>query len=129
VGTSRSTASSRSLSSSRGSSLGARRRCPSRRSVWASALSDPAGIGRAIERASGLVDGALRAFAIARLNQKPSKQEERDGIPGDGRQVTHAGRPLFYYVGDRRPGELRCQNVREFGGLWLVMRASGRLVR
>jgi hypothetical protein len=24
---------------------------------------------------------------------------------------------------------VRCQNVREFGGLWLVMRASGRLVR
>jgi predicted lipoprotein with Yx(FWY)xxD motif len=45
------------------------------------------------------------------------------------RQVTYAGRPLYYYVGDRRPGEVRCQNVREFGGLWLVMRASGRLVR
>jgi predicted lipoprotein with Yx(FWY)xxD motif len=45
------------------------------------------------------------------------------------RQVTYAGRPLYYYVGDRRPGEVRCQNVREFGGLWLVVRASGRLVR
>jgi predicted lipoprotein with Yx(FWY)xxD motif len=45
------------------------------------------------------------------------------------RQVTYAGRPLYYYVGDRRPGEVRCQNVREFGGIWLVMRASGRLVR
>jgi predicted lipoprotein with Yx(FWY)xxD motif len=45
------------------------------------------------------------------------------------RQVTYAGRPLYYYVGDRQPGEVRCQNVREFGGLWLVMRASGRLVR
>lgn len=45
------------------------------------------------------------------------------------RQVTYAGRPLYYYVGDRRPGEVRCQNVREFGGVWLVMRASGRLVR
>jgi predicted lipoprotein with Yx(FWY)xxD motif len=45
------------------------------------------------------------------------------------RQVTYAGRPLYYYVGDRRPGEVRCQNVREFGGIWLVMRASGRVVR
>jgi predicted lipoprotein with Yx(FWY)xxD motif len=45
------------------------------------------------------------------------------------RQVTYAGRPLYYYVGDRRPGEVRCQNVSEFGGLWLVMRASGRIVR
>jgi predicted lipoprotein with Yx(FWY)xxD motif len=45
------------------------------------------------------------------------------------RQVTYAGRPLYYYVGDRRPGEVRCQNVSEFGGLWLVMRASGQIVR
>lgn len=47
----------------------------------------------------------------------------------DGRrQVAYAGRPLYYYVGDPK-GEIRCQNVREFGGLWLVVRASGTLVR
>ena len=44
-------------------------------------------------------------------------------------QVTYAGRPLYYYVGDRTRGEILCQNVREFGGLWLVLRADGRLVR
>ncbi|HZR91678.1 MAG TPA: hypothetical protein VFA44_04630 [Gaiellaceae bacterium] len=50
--------------------------------------------------------------------------------PPDGtRQVTYAGRPLYYYVGDRSPGQVLCQNVREFGGLWLVVRGSGRLVR
>ena len=48
----------------------------------------------------------------------------------DGRrQVTYAGRPLYYYVGDRRPGEILCQNVSEYGGLWLVVRPDGRLVR
>ena len=47
---------------------------------------------------------------------------------GGARQVTYAGRPLYYYVGDGR-GEVKCQNVNEFGGLWLVVRASGRLVR
>ncbi len=48
----------------------------------------------------------------------------------DGRaQITYAGRPLYYYVGDRKPGQVLCQNVREFGGLWLVQRANGRLVR
>jgi predicted lipoprotein with Yx(FWY)xxD motif len=48
----------------------------------------------------------------------------------DGRlQVTYAGRPLYYYVGDRKPGEILCQNVAEFGGTWLVVRPSGRLVR
>jgi predicted lipoprotein with Yx(FWY)xxD motif len=48
----------------------------------------------------------------------------------DGRlQGTIDGRPLYYYVGDRRPGQILCQNVEEFGGLWLVVRPSGRLVR
>jgi len=45
------------------------------------------------------------------------------------RQVTYAGRPLYYYVGDTGPGVVRCQNVFGFGGLWLVQRPSGRLVR
>ena len=44
-------------------------------------------------------------------------------------QVTYAGRPLYYYVGDRTRGQILCQNVREFGGLWLVLRPDGRLVR
>ena len=48
----------------------------------------------------------------------------------DGRfQVTYAGRPLYYYVGDRSPRQILCQNVSEFGGLWLVARPNGTLVR
>ena len=49
----------------------------------------------------------------------------------DGRrQVTYNGRPLYYYVGERgRPGVILCQNVDEFGGLWLVVRPGGQLVR
>ena len=48
----------------------------------------------------------------------------------DGRrQVTYNGWPLYYYVGDTRPGQVTCQNVREYGGLWLIVRPSGRLVR
>jgi predicted lipoprotein with Yx(FWY)xxD motif len=48
----------------------------------------------------------------------------------DGRlQATYAGRALYYYVGDRKPGQILCQNVREFGGVWLVIRGNGTLVR
>jgi predicted lipoprotein with Yx(FWY)xxD motif len=47
----------------------------------------------------------------------------------DGRrQLTYAGRPLYYYVHDGR-GQVLCQNVSEFGGLWLVVRGNGKLVR
>jgi predicted lipoprotein with Yx(FWY)xxD motif len=45
------------------------------------------------------------------------------------RQVTFAGRPLYHYVGDRSPGQILCQNVVEYGGRWLIVRPSGRLVR
>jgi predicted lipoprotein with Yx(FWY)xxD motif len=48
----------------------------------------------------------------------------------DGRlQATYAGKPLYYYVGDRKPLQILCQNVKEFGGLWLVVSPDGTLVR
>jgi predicted lipoprotein with Yx(FWY)xxD motif len=47
----------------------------------------------------------------------------------DGRlQVTYAGHPLYYYVGDRRPGEVLCQGVAEFGGTWYVVGADGHAI-
>ena len=51
--------------------------------------------------------------------------KRRDGR----RQVTYAGRPLYYYVGDTKAGQIRCQNAVEFGGTWLIVRPSGKLVR
>jgi len=47
----------------------------------------------------------------------------------DGKlHVTYAGRPLYYYVGDGK-GRILCQNVNEYGGDWLGVRGSGKLVR
>jgi predicted lipoprotein with Yx(FWY)xxD motif len=47
----------------------------------------------------------------------------------DGRlQVTYNGWPLYYYAHEG-PGEVRCQNVDEYGGVWLVVRPNGMLVR
>jgi predicted lipoprotein with Yx(FWY)xxD motif len=45
------------------------------------------------------------------------------------RQVTYAGRPLYYYVGDRVPGQILCQDIVEYGGRWLVVRPNGKPVR
>jgi predicted lipoprotein with Yx(FWY)xxD motif len=45
------------------------------------------------------------------------------------RQVTYAGWPLYYYVGDTEPRQILCQNVVEYGGTWLVVRPNGTLVR
>ena len=54
----------------------------------------------------------------------------RNGLLGttkrrDGKvQVTYRGHPLYYYEDDS-PGRVLCHNVNEFGGLWLVVKASG----
>ena len=48
---------------------------------------------------------------------------------GGAKQVTYSGHPLYYYVGDRKPGQILCQNVVEFGGTWLVVSPTGRAVR
>jgi predicted lipoprotein with Yx(FWY)xxD motif len=48
----------------------------------------------------------------------------------DGRkQVTYNGHPLYYYVTDRAPGVVTCQNVVEYGGTWLVVSPSGDAIR
>jgi hypothetical protein len=39
------------------------------------------------------------------------------------------GGPLYYYVGDKSPGQVLCQNVAAFGGTWLVVQPNGQLVR
>jgi len=41
------------------------------------------------------------------------------------RQVTYAGKPLYYYVNEG-PGEVRCHNVDLNGGLWWVVGPDGR---
>ena len=47
---------------------------------------------------------------------------------GKRRQVTYAGQPLYYYVGDREPGQILCQAVTEFGGVWYVVAPDGDAV-
>ncbi|HYH62230.1 MAG TPA: hypothetical protein VD766_10235 [Solirubrobacterales bacterium] len=48
----------------------------------------------------------------------------------DGKtQVTYRGHPLYYYVDDREPGQVLCQDVVEFGGTWLVVSPTGRAIR
>jgi predicted lipoprotein with Yx(FWY)xxD motif len=71
-----------------------------------------------------VVSGAVRAGAGAKRSLLGTLRRA-DG----SRQATYAGRPLYYYVGDRKAGQILCQNVSEFGGLWLVVRASGVPVR
>jgi predicted lipoprotein with Yx(FWY)xxD motif len=40
-------------------------------------------------------------------------------------EVTYAGHPLYYFLGDKQAGDTKGQGVNGFGGLWWVLSASG----
>jgi predicted lipoprotein with Yx(FWY)xxD motif len=44
------------------------------------------------------------------------------------RQVTYNGHPLYYYISDTEPGEITCQDVTEFGGIWYLVAPDGNAV-
>jgi predicted lipoprotein with Yx(FWY)xxD motif len=64
--------------------------------------------------------GAPRARAGVRADLLGTIRR-RDGR----RQVTYAGRPLYYYAHEG-PGEVRCHNVDLNGGFWWVVGRDGR---
>jgi predicted lipoprotein with Yx(FWY)xxD motif len=70
-----------------------------------------------------IVSGGLTAGSGAKRSLFGTTRR-RDGK----RQLTYNGWPLYYYEHDP-VGQVLCQNVSEFGGLWLVVRPSGQLVR
>jgi predicted lipoprotein with Yx(FWY)xxD motif len=71
-------------------------------------------------------DLAPRSLALGSVNGGLVGTTRR----ADGRlQVTYAGHPLYYHVGDRRPGQVLCQGVTEYGGGWYVVAPSGHLIR
>jgi predicted lipoprotein with Yx(FWY)xxD motif len=51
-------------------------------------------------------------------------------IPAHGgkRQVTYAGHPLYYYVGDRKPGDVNGQGLDQFGAEWYALSPAGRKI-
>jgi predicted lipoprotein with Yx(FWY)xxD motif len=45
---------------------------------------------------------------------------------GGGREVTYAGHPLYYYVGDSRPGQTVGEGLNQFGATWDIVAPSGK---
>jgi predicted lipoprotein with Yx(FWY)xxD motif len=40
-------------------------------------------------------------------------------------QVTYGGQPLYFFVQDDQPGDVKGQGIRSFGGEWQVVTARG----
>jgi predicted lipoprotein with Yx(FWY)xxD motif len=43
-------------------------------------------------------------------------------------QVTYAGHPLYYYVGDHNPGQVKGQALNEFGARWYALSGQGTAI-
>ena len=71
--------------------------------------------------AAGASPRASRAPARACKKSLLGTARRRDGR----RQVTYAGKPLYYYAHEG-PGEVLCHNVHLNGGLWWVLGPSGK---
>ena len=41
------------------------------------------------------------------------------------KQITYNGHPLYYFVGDRNPGQTTGQGLNEFGARWYVISGAG----
>jgi predicted lipoprotein with Yx(FWY)xxD motif len=45
-----------------------------------------------------------------------------------GSQVTYAGHPLYYYVGDKAAGDVTGQGIDQFGAKWYVIGKDGKKI-
>lgn len=43
-------------------------------------------------------------------------------------QVTYNGHPLYYFIGDHKPGQTAGQGLNEFGARWYVLSTTGAAV-
>ena len=117
----------------------------------------PAGIGTAaLAPGTALVDGAGRSLYLFEADTGPTSTcngacaqvwpplaaSAAPGVAGgaqaalvgattraDGtRQVTYNGHPLYYFAGDKAPGDVTGQGIHNFGGGWYVVTPSGNKI-
>jgi predicted lipoprotein with Yx(FWY)xxD motif len=65
--------------------------------------------------------GALSGVTGAVQGPSVASSVRADGT----RQVTYHGHPLYYFAGDKAPGETRGQGIHNFGGGWYVVAPGG----
>jgi predicted lipoprotein with Yx(FWY)xxD motif len=68
-----------------------------------------------ITKAKPVAGPGVRASLLGTTKRKDGKLE-----------VTYAGRPLYYFVTDKKPGQTTGQGVNQFGAPWWVLSPAGK---
>jgi hypothetical protein len=66
--------------------------------------------------------GGTVAVSGALQHSKLGSVRRSDGT----KQLTYAGYPLYYYVGDTKPGDTNGQGLDDFGAYWWLLGPSGK---
>lgn len=71
---------------------------------------------------------AFTASSTPRVTAGASRSKVRAIATHAGRQVTYAGHPLYYFVGDQKAGSTTGQGLLEFGARWYVVSPAGNAI-
>jgi predicted lipoprotein with Yx(FWY)xxD motif len=77
------------------------------------------------------ISGCSQAWPSLKANGKPTAGSgvKASLLSTSGGQVTYAGHPLYLYSGDSGPGKTSYIGVKQFGGAWYALNASGGAVK
>jgi predicted lipoprotein with Yx(FWY)xxD motif len=77
------------------------------------------------------IKGCSQAWPSLRASGRPTAGSgvKASLLSSSGGQVTYAGHPLYLYSGDSGPGKTSYVGVKQFGGTWYALNASGGAVK
>ncbi len=77
------------------------------------------------------ISGCSAAWPSLKASGKPTAGAgiKASLLSSHGGQVTYAGHPLYTYSGDSGPGKTSYVGIKEFGGTWYAINASGGTVK
>jgi predicted lipoprotein with Yx(FWY)xxD motif len=77
------------------------------------------------------ISGCSQAWPALKASGRPTAGSgvKASLLSTSGGQVTYAGHPLYLYSGDSGPGKTSYVGVKQFGGAWYALNASGGAVK
>jgi predicted lipoprotein with Yx(FWY)xxD motif len=86
---------------------------------------------RANKSSCAAIKGCSQVWPPLRASGRPKAGSgvKASLLSSSGGQVTYAGHPLYLYSEDSGPGKTSYVGVKQFGGVWYALNASGGAVK